>query len=170
MARAGSPPSGWGRCDEPAAAGPTAAPAWSGDADGSRGGCGGFFYFSALALRPAAREGSVMVAVATGHLPGNARAGPALPRHGAEGLGRAVAAVTVIPARRWEWGPGARSCVAGIPPMAGDSPGPLDIPLETRGDGAARLSWCPVSHLWKDPPLLCSAEGQIKNLDNGLKL
>lgn len=45
------------------------------DAEGSRGG-GGFYYFSALALRLAAREGSVMVAVATGRLPDNARAGP----------------------------------------------------------------------------------------------
>lgn len=68
-------PSGRGRRDEPAAAGPAAAPGLSGDAEGSRGG-GGFYYFSALAPSLAAREGSVMVAVATGRLPGNARAGP----------------------------------------------------------------------------------------------
>lgn len=90
-----------------------------------------------------------MVAVATGRLPGNARAGPALPlpRHGAAGLGRAVAAVTAIPLGAGNGEPGP-AVVSGVAPVAGDTPGPRiflwkpgsDEAAGSRG-GAARLFW-----------------------------
>lgn len=90
-----------------------------------------------------------MVAVATGRLPGNARAGPALPlpRHGAAGLGRAVAAVTAIPLGAGNGEPGP-AVVSGDRPSGRGYPWPPDFPLETGSDeaagsrgGAARLFW-----------------------------
>lgn len=122
MARAGPPLSGWARCDEAAAAGPAAAPGLSGDADGSRGGGGAFYYFSALALRLAAGEG--------GQRDGR-RGDGASPRQRAGRAGAAAAASrgrgarprrcrgNGDPARRWEWRAWARCCVGGSPQWPG---------------------------------------------------